>query len=438
MKMHTAMTYCLAFLVFAAARGAMAPVSAAPRNQAISQWSWQEAEIRSVFRQLSEFSGVDIVVDPEVSGAVTLHVTDKTWKQVFSIVCRLRSLASITEDGYIYVLPNDSFRKRRLADATSLQEAEKLNPLKREVVKLRNTTAAEMAKAINDLLSPRGKTTVVEHNNAMIIYDTQGNIAQIKEMIAQLDVETEQISISAKIIEVSSGVVNNLGVRWAVMGEIDGNNASIEHLPGANVIAGALERVTYGILSPSNFDITLEYLFSENDGEIVAQPQITTLDNKQASIFMGQQVPVTYLDEAGNTNIQLIDAGTELEVTPHVTGNGRIMLELRPQKRSYEFVNGLPVINEQSANTQVVVSDGETVVIAGLTSNEQQNAEGGIPVLKDIPLLGHLFKRSQKRVDKRDLIIFVTPHIIKKRVSAATHDMRTEPLADDSDAENEP
>ncbi len=401
------------------------PAAIAAPERVIEQWSWQEAEVRSVFRQLAEFSGVDIVVDPEVSGTVTLHVTRKTWKEVFSIVCRLRNLSSIAEQGYLYVLPSDAFRKRRIENATSMQAAEKLNPLAREVIKLQNTTAKEMAGAVNDLLSPRGKTTVVEHNNALIVYDTQDNIAQIRAMIAQLDVETEQISISAKIIEVSSGVVNNLGVQWALMGDIGGNQGGVEHLPGENVIAGALERVTYGILSADNFNVTMEYLFSENDGEIVAQPQITTLDNKEASIFMGQQVPVTYLDEAGNTNIQLIDAGTELRVTPHVTGNGRIMLDLEPQKRSYEFVSGLPVINEQSAKTHVVVSDGETVVIAGLTSNEQQSAEGGVPVLKDIPLLGNLFKRSQKRVDKRDLIIFVTPHIIKKNVSAAAREVKS-------------
>lgn len=129
---------------------------------------------------------------------------------------------------------------------------------------------------------------------------------------------------------------------------------------------------------------------------------------------MGQQVPVKYLDEAGNTVVQMVNAGTELVVKPHISGNGRILLELSPRKESYTLQEGVPIINEQSASTNVVVSNGETVVIAGLTSNETQKNESGIPVLKNIPLLGNLFKRSENSVEKKDLVIFVTPFIIQQ------------------------
>ena len=128
---------------------------------------------------------------------------------------------------------------------------------------------------------------------------------------------------------------------------------------------------------------------------------------------MGQQVPVKVRDEAGNTVVQMINAGTALVVRPHISGEGRILLELSPKKESYTMVEGQPVINEQSATTNVVVSNGETVVIAGLTSNETRKVDEGIPFLKDIPLLGNLFKRSEKNVEKKDLIIFVTPHVIQ-------------------------
>lgn len=373
------------------------------------------ANVRAVCQHLSKVSGVDIVLSENVSGRVTLRVTDKTWQEIFAIVCRVMGLSAVKENGYIYVLTQQEFIEERREGAEAMQVAEELGPLEREVIALSNTTAGEMRGAISDLLSPRGKITVVEHNNALIVYDTRENIGEIKKMIRQLDIETQQISIECKIIEVSSGQSRNLGIHWGFFDTelgVEGNHFSASDMIGGS----ALGKLTYGILSPERFSVALEYLFKDNNGEVVAQPSITTLDNKEANIFMGKQVPVTYFDQAGNTNIQMIDAGTELTVTPHITGEGRIMLALSPQKRSYQLnAVGQPEISEQSAQTNVVVNDGETVVIAGLTSNEVQEAEGGVPVLKDIPIIGNIFKRSQKTRDKKDLIIFVTPHILQRR-----------------------
>jgi type II secretory pathway component HofQ len=375
------------------------------------------ADIRSVFRQLSAFSGVDIVASENVKGTVTLAVTNKSWKEILSIVCRIENLTTMIDGSYIYVVSNEDFNKQKINDATSVQATQELSPLKREIIKVQNAQAKEMMESIQTLLSLRGKITIVERNNALIIYDTEENISQVRRMITELDVETPQISISCKIIEVSSGAIQRIGVHWGYMDPA--SNVSVQHIPeGVGFISGALERVAYGIISPENFSAALEYLFTDNQGEIVAQPQVTTMDNKSARIFMGQQIPVKYLDEAGNTVVKMVDAGTELIVKPHISGEGRIHLELSPKKESYTLQDGVPVINEQSANTNVVVNNGETVVIAGLTSNESLKSETGIPILKDIPLIGNLFKRSSKNLDKKDLIIFVTPHIIDKNITS--------------------
>jgi type II secretory pathway component GspD/PulD (secretin) len=283
-----------------------------------------------------------------------------------------------------------------------------------------------MNKSIQALLSARGKITVVDRNNALIIFDTEQNITQIKKTIRELDVETDQVSISCKIIEVSSGLTNNLGVRWGYFDRLAGTDVSAQHLPvpagaaAGDIVAGALEKLTYGILSQDKFTIALDYLFQNHKADVVAQPLIVTLDNKTAHISMGSQVPVKYLDKAFNTVIQMIDAGTELSVTPHINGEKRIALDLSPTKRSYSMTGDLPIINQQSAQTNVVVSDGETVVIAGLTSNDEENTEEGIPFLKDIPFIGYLFKRTTKTIEKHDLIVFVTPHIIAKKVEAVS------------------
>ncbi len=393
-------------------------------GKVIEFYEVHDADVRSVFRQLSVYSGVDIIAAEAVKGRVTLTVTNKPWNEILSIVCRMTNLSVAVEGSYIYVVPLEDFNKQRIDQATTFQAAQELSPLRREIIKIQNAQAKEMMESIQSLLSLRGKITVVERNNALIIYDTDDIISQVKKMIKELDVETPQISISCKIIEVSSGAIQRVGIHWGYM---DGSaNVSAQHIPeGVGFVSGALERITYGILNAENFSAALEYLFTDNRGEVVAQPQVTTMDNKSARIFMGQQIPVKYLDEAGNTVVKMIDAGTELVVKPHISGDGRILMELKPKKESYILQDGLPVINEQSASTNVAVNNGETVVIAGLTSNESIKSESGIPVLKDIPLLGNLFKKSSKNVDKKDLIIFVTPHIITRDVSSISTQIPT-------------
>lgn len=381
-----------------------------------------DADVRSVFKMLAKHSGVDIVLSEGVSGAVTLRLTNKSWRDIFLVVCRILKLEPVKESTYFYVMTEEEYEAQVLADAATNTADDKMAPLERHILTLSNTTAKEMLSPVSTLLSERGKLTVVEHNNSLIIYDTKQNIKQVRELVEKLDIETAQISISCKIIEVNSGEAQHLGIHWGFFNTRTGLAGS--HLPtpdaagGTSVVAGAIDKLSYGILTPERFSVALEYLFEDNRGEVVAQPSITTVDNKEAKIFTGQQVPVVHLDEAGNSVVTMIDAGTEMTVTPHVTGEGRILLNLEPKKKSYTLTaNNQPIINEQSARTNVVVNDGETVVIAGLTSNETQTAEGGIPFLKDIPIIGHLFKRSQKEKTNKDLVIFVTPHIIEREIA---------------------
>lgn len=402
------------------------PVKKPVHDKPIERFSAEKANVRAVFRQLSDYSGYDIVLDPKVEGPVSLTVTNKTWREIMGIVCKITNLTVIKEPSYLYVVPMEDYRKQQLSDATNSQAEQAVEELKREVVRVSNVPAEEMNKSITPLLSARGKVTVVDRNNALIIFDTEKTIEQIKRTIRELDVETDQISISCKIIEVSSGITNNLGVRWGYFDKLAGTDVSAQHLPlvtgstSSDIVAGALEKLTYGILSQDKFAIALDYLFQNHKADVVAQPLIVTLDNKMAHISMGSQVPVKYLDKAFNTVIQMIDAGTELTVTPHINGEKRIALDLQPTKRSYSMTGDEPIINQQSAQTNVVVSDGETVVIGGLTSNDEESTEEGIPFLKDIPFLGYLFKRTSKTIEKNDLIVFVTPHIIAKKVEAVS------------------
>jgi len=391
------------------------------KDRPIEHFTVTNADIRSVIKQLSEFAGSDLVLSEKATGTISLTLSDKTWREILGVICTIKGFTVVKEPSYIYILPTEDFRKQQLDNVTLNQQTEAVEDLHREVLKISNVTAMEMSNAIKSLMSTRGKITVVERNNALIIFDSEKNLEQIRKTVKELDVETDQISISCKIIEASSGVLNSIGVRWGYFDQVAGAQANAVHLPGdSNVITKVLEQVAYGIMGQDKFAFTLQYMLQNNKAEMVAQPQITTLDNKEAKIFMGSQVPITYKDEMStNTLVKMVDAGTEMTVTPHITSDKRIMLALYPRKRSYTLTNGQPIINEQSAQTNVVVSDGETVVIAGLTSNEKQHTEEGIPILKDIPLIGNLFKRTSKVDNKDDLIVFVTPHIINKKIESA-------------------
>ncbi len=410
-----------------------APAARRPlHDRPIEKFSVSNADVRSVFRQLSDYAGYDIVLGDKVAGTVSLTVTNKTWREIVGIICRISDLTVIKEPSYLYVLPAEDLRKQEVSDATINQQAEALQDLKREVVKLDNVNAAEMDKSIESLLSARGKITVVDASNALIIYDTQQNIDQIKKTIKQLDVEADQVFISCKIIEVSTGVTKDLGIGWGYFDNIGGSAVSATHMPRYTV-PGELDRLTFGILSADKLSATLSLLFQNTKADIVAQPQITTLDYKEATVFLGSQIPIQTMTTAGGggtTNqyigvaptITMVNAGTNLVVTPHVESDKRVMLTLDCTKSSYTLTGTgtNPIINKQSAQTHVVVSDGETVVLAGLTNNETQTVDEGIPFLKVIPLIGNLFKHSKKTVNKDDLMIFVTPHIIAKKVDAVS------------------
>jgi len=388
------------------------------------------AELRSVLRQLSAYSGRDIISNESVKATVTLSVTNKSWREILAIVCMVHNLAFVEEPSFIYVMT----REQAATYASGIGKGgegggmpmgmDLAGPLVREVIPMRFTTASETGTAITPFLSQRGKLTAISHTNAIVIVDTDDNLKQLKNLVAQIDVQTPQVSISCKIIEASTDAVQSMGVHW---GFVDGkNNVTVNQFgnpfngteggKAPLMAASAQHTVTYGLLSPDKFGVALEYLFQDNKTEIVAQPQITTLNNKEASIFTGQQIPIQTRDDAGNTVTQMVSAGTQLTVTPYVSGEGKIMLTLSPSKESYELTDNGPIINQQSAKTNVLVNNGETVVIAGLTSNEKKNNEAGIPYLKSIPILGYLFKRSQKSATKRDLVIFVTPHIIHSEI----------------------
>jgi type IV pilus secretin PilQ/predicted competence protein len=438
-------------------------------------FNFSNMEIRSAFKALSASGRIDIVVAPNVSGQnVNLQLTDKTWQEAMLILCQMYSLKYLVEDNYLYVQNLSDFNKTSVENAAALQAAGSMAPLMRDIIKLKNAKAKDLEESVKGLLSNRGRINVVERNNALLVFDTRANIQEIRSAVRDLDVETYQVNIQAQLIQVDADALREMGVDWqfgagkgdfnllsktpgkipaphsdfSVLGTSnqassssgDANGASgggssgssgSTGAPTIGGVAGATTTFAFGLLN-GNLGIAVANLMKTAKGEVLAKPQITTLDNTEARIFMGEQVPIRVLDANGRQAIQLQDAGTSLTCTPHVTADGRILLDLNPEKNSFRNDPQAGVIlQKQSAKTTVVVNDGETVVIAGLTTKEETETETGVPLLKDIPILGYLFKHVANQTTKRDLIIFVTPHIVSdagRGEDMAKNDYRSDDL----------
>ncbi|MDB5047293.1 MAG: type and secretion system protein [Fibrobacteres bacterium] len=444
------------------ASAAMAEETSGPAAQSVGglthrqNFNFSNMEIRSAFKALSASGRVDIVVAPNVSGQnVNLQLTDKSWQEAMLILCQMYSLKYLVEDNYLYVQNVADFNKSSVENAAALQQAGSMAPLMRDIIKLKNAKAKDLEESVKGLLSPRGRINVVERNNALLIFDTRANIHEIRAAVKDLDIETYQVNIQAQLIQVDADAMREIGVDWQFgvgSGAITALRDNAGKLPTAKSdfsmlgtsnqsaqsssssdasssgsgssgtgtsagsivggVAGATTQLAFGLLN-GNLAVAVANLVKNLKGEVLAKPQITTIDNAEARIFMGEQVPIRVLDANGRQAIQLQDAGTSLTVTPHVTADGRVLLDLNPEKNSFRVdPSAGTILQKQSAKTTVVVSDGETVVIAGLTTKEETETETGVPLLKDIPLIGYLFKHTASVSRKRDLIIFVTPHIV--------------------------
>jgi len=447
---------CLAGAVFAEDNG-LPPPPSEKGSVHRQNFNFSNMELRSAFKGLAASGRVDIVVSPSVSGQnVNLQLTDKTWQEAMIVLCQMYSLKYTVEDNYLYVQNLSDYNKASVENATAMQTAGSMAPLMRDIIKLKNAKAKDLEPSVTGLLSPRGRLNVVERNNALLIFDTKANIIEIRQAVKDLDIETYQVNIQAQLIQVDADAMREIGVDWqfgtgsqvgALLGSTPGK------LPTANTnfgmigtssqggatsvgtgssgsgsgsgsgggaasavggVAGATTQFAFGLMR-GNLAIAVANLLKTARGEMLAKPQITTIDNTEAKIFMGEQVPIRVLDANGRQAVQLQDAGTSLTVTPHVTADGRILLDLNPEKNSFRVdASAGTILQKQSAKTTVVVNDGETVVIAGLTTKVETESETGVPLLKDIPIIGYLFKHTATSTSKRDLIIFVTPHIVQQ------------------------
>jgi type IV pilus assembly protein PilQ len=377
----------------------------------------QGADIQTVLRSLSEFSGKNIVASKEVKGEVTLRLRNVPWRHALDIVLKSQGLGTV-ESGQTIVVSNlESLRKEELERRSAERNQEELLPLETRILPVNYANSKEMARSVEKTMTKRGHIEVDDRSNSLIVTDISDKLDQVDAMVRNLDTRTPQVEIVARLVDVDVSSTRDLGIDWGVH-HLDLFDAGVSenvdiHAADVTNPAGVARLGT--IKNFGSIDATLQALETQNKANIISNPRITTVNNREASVVVGKQIPLIVQDFAGNAVTQMTTIGIKLSVTPHINTGNRITMDVHPEVSdlaSQATVQGGIIINTTMADTRVMVNDGETAVIGGLIRSNESTTKRGVPVLMDVPLLGNLFRSNSTTKQKRELLIFVTPKIL--------------------------
>jgi type IV pilus assembly protein PilQ len=426
--------------------------------------NFQDIETRAVLQLLADTSGQNMVIADTVGGNVTLRLQNVPWDQALDIVMRTKGLDMRKEGNVMLIGPAAEIAAREKEILAARQEVQQLAPLRSEFLQVNYAKAGDLAALIksgssNSLLSQRGSVAIDERTNTLLLQDTSDRLADIRRLVATLDIPVRQVRIEARIVIVNDDFSRELGVRFGVtatttdVGGSDGQGVVSSSgldapdgavlFPGANSAQGGVEigavaeryMVNLPVANPagalaltfldSDFivDLELSAAQAEGRGEIVSQPTLITANQREASIEQGVEIPYQESSSSGATTTQFKKAVLSLKVTPQITPDNRVILDLVVAKDSVGQVvpsatgGFVPSIDTREITTQVLVNDGQTVVLGGILETERRDAENKVPWLGDIPGLGYLFKSTSKTDNKDELLIFVTPRILREGAS---------------------
>jgi type IV pilus assembly protein PilQ len=295
-----------------------------------------------------------------------------------------------------------------------------VRPLETRLIKLNYANAKELQGVVQSILSRRGQIQVDDRTNTIVVSDVPEVVAQAERMATGLDQETPQIEIVAKLVDVDVSSLREFGVNWLGRAFNIGNTTdTFEEFDIIAEVSDPVLRFKIGTLTnPGQLELELQALELQRKANIISNPRITTVDNREAKIVVGQKIPLIVQDVAGNAVSQLTTIGIQLQVTPHLTADRKIVMDIHPEVSdlsTQSTVQGGIIINTSEADTRVMVDDGQTAVIGGLIRDNTGRVKTGIPVLMDVPLLGFLFSSTSDVEQKRELVIFVTPSLVQSQ-----------------------
>ncbi len=388
------------------------------------------ADVRTVLRAIAEFSGRNIVVAPDVKGPVRVALRDVGWLEAMRTILRSNGLDYVDEGGIIRVDIAEKLHQEGVERESARAKQLELVPLETRLIHLNYANAAELQTALNSSLSRRGAIQTDKRTNSLIVTDLSSTLDAIEKMAVELDSTTPQIEITAKLVDVDAEALRGLGIQWnvgqtdpafftgGVRKALNPNNDNQQGLAGEvnTPIPDPAAQVEYGIFKDwGSIEVQLTALEQNRKANIISNPRVVTVDNREAKIIVGQKIPLIVQDVAGNAVSQLQTIGIQLKCTPHLTNDKKIVLDLHPEVSdlsTQSTVQGGVIINTSEADTRVMVDDGQTAVIGGLIRTNDSKVRKGIPLLKDLPLLGFLFRSENTVRQNRELLIFVTPRIM--------------------------
>jgi type IV pilus assembly protein PilQ len=417
--------------------------------------NFQDIEVRSVLQLIADFTDLNLVASDTVSGRITLRLKNVPWDQALELILKTKGLDKRQTGNVMLVAPAAEIAAREKLELENQRQISELAPLRTEFVQIRYASASDMFKLFEttgdkgskSMLSERGSVIVDERTNALIVTDTTDRLEEVRRVIAQLDVPVRQVLIEARIVTASTNFQQELGIRWGGGGyeindgtayKFGGSLTTLSELQ--NIIVDGTGEITtpddlvvdlgvtaanassFGIgIAGADYLIDLEISALETDGhaEVVARPKVITADKQKAVIQSGTEIPYQEAASSGATSTSFKEAVLSLEVTPQITPDDRIIMDLKVNQDTVgEIFNNVPSIDTNEITTLVLVDNGQTVVLGGIFKDEKAQAIVKTPFLGDIPYLGRLFRKNLERSEKQELLIFITPRIIQESLTA--------------------
>ena len=437
---------------------------------------FQDVEIRSVLDILAQFTDMNIVASDSVAGNITLRLINVPWDQALDIILKSKNLGKRENGNVILVAPSTELAEQEARELEAQQAVESYAPLRTEYIRLSYAKAADVLTLIsqgsgssggsgtgntnstdnNTLLSNRGTVTVDERTNTLIIKDVAESIENIHKLIGKIDIPVRQVMIEARIVSATDSFSKEIGVRWGILSNgaannrnllVGGSNQTLWDLKDFDVetttvngqtvsypkydisrpdnlnvdlgVANPAGSIAFGLLSMSDvmLDLELSALQADNRGEVISTPKILTADKQTAKVSSGTQIPYQEASASGATTTSFKEAALSLEATPNITPDGKIGLQLVITNGTPTIINNQVAIAEDSISTNVIVEDGQTIVLGGVFKNRTSNEVSKVPFLGDLPYVGRAFRKDVRNNSKEELLIFVTPKLINDGIS---------------------